>query len=109
MKKRFLIVFLIFNLRSRNCSLKKDDLIKEYEVLIHYRLSCMKLQKENSQLSERLELLQAVSSLNKDTDCFVDFPGLSRTSPDGQAEAKHSVENIAIINCDQGVNVKSVQ
>ena len=61
-----------------------------------------------SELRDKLELLQ-VSSLNKDLDCFVDYPGLSRTSPDGQAEAEHSVENIAIINCDQGVNVKSVQ
>ena len=67
---------------------EKDDLIKENEVLKHYRLSCMKLQKENSQLRERLELLQVVPALNKDPGCFVDFPGLSRTSPDGQAEAQ---------------------
>ena len=88
---------------------EKDDLIKENEVLKHYRLSCMKLQEENSQLSERLELLQAVPSLNKDTDCCGDYPGLSRTSPDGQAEAQQSEENSTLTNCDQGVDVKALQ
>ena len=77
---------------------EKDDLIKENEVLKHYRLSFMKLQKENSQLKERLELLQVVPSLNKDTDCCVDFPGLSRTSPDGQEEAEQSEENSTLTN-----------
>ena len=68
---------------------EKDDLTKENEVLKHYRLSCMKLQKENSQLRERLELLQVVPSFNKETECCLDFPDLSRSSPDGQAEAQH--------------------
>ena len=45
---------------------EKDDLLKENEVLKHYRLSWMKLQEENSQLRERLELFQAVPSLNRE-------------------------------------------
>ena len=70
---------------------EKDDLTKENEVLKHYRLSCMKLQKENSQLREKLELLQVVPSLDKETECCVNFAGLGRTSPDGQAEAEQSL------------------
>jgi hypothetical protein len=81
---------------------EKDDLIKENEVLKHYRLSCMKLQEENFKLSERLELLQASS-------CCVDYPGLSRTSPDGQAGAQQNEENSTLPNCDQGVDVKSIE
>ena len=88
---------------------EKDDLTKENEVLKHYRLSCMKLQKENSQLRERLELLQVVPSFNKDPDCCLDFPGLSRTSPDGQAEAEQSEENVYVTNCDQVFNGKSLK
>ena len=71
---------------------EKDDLLKENEVLKHYRLSCIKLQEENSQLSERLELLQVDSSLNKDPDCCGNSPDFSRTSPDGQEEAEQSEE-----------------
>ena len=51
---------------------EKDDLIKENEVLKRYRLTCMKLQKENSQLRERLEQLQVVPSLNNKYEVLLD-------------------------------------
>ena len=67
--------------------------MKENEVLKHYRLSCMKLQKENYQLREKLELLQIVSLSPKETEDCAEFRGLIRTSPDGREESKGSEES----------------
>ena len=47
---------------------EKDDLIRKNEVLKHYRPSCMKLQKENSRLREKVELLQVLPSSKTETD-----------------------------------------
>ena len=47
---------------------EKDDLIRENEVLKHYRLSCIKLQKENSRLREKVELLQVLPSSKTETE-----------------------------------------
>ena len=79
---------------------EKDDLIKENKVLKHYRQSCMKLQKENSQLREKLELLEVVPSVNRKQERDLNSLCLSRTSPDGQEETDKTGDNASINNCD---------
>ena len=65
---------------------EKDDLIKENEVLKHYRQSYMKLQKENTELREAIELLTVVPHHRQDMAGSWQRLGISRTSPDGQEQ-----------------------
>ena len=63
-------------------------------MLKHYRQSYLKLQEENSQLREKIELLQVVPHTNAEKE----FPRtrilLNRTSPDGQAQTKEDLEKL---------------
>ena len=67
---------------------EKDDLIKENEVLKHYRQSYMKLQKENTELREELELLRVVPHNKEDIQDSWPRMGISRTSPDGEEQGQ---------------------
>lgn len=73
---------------------EKDDLIKENEVLKHYRQSYMKLQKENTELREAIELLTVVPHHSQDMGGSWQRLGISRTSPDGQEQMIESESEI---------------
>ena len=75
---------------------EKEDLIKENEVLKHYRQSDMKLQEENSQLREKVELLQVVSHMPTDTEQEIPRTRLllNRISPDGQEQTEEDREKL---------------
>ena len=60
----------------------------------------MKLQKENSQLREKLELLEVVPSMNMKQESDLNSLCLSRTSPDGQEEMGKTEDNASKNNCD---------
>ena len=77
--------------------------MKENEVLKHYRQSYMKLQKENSQLRDKLELLQTVPFSPKETEGCLEVHSLTRTSPDGQEESEQCDENRLSNNCDKRI------
>ena len=72
----------------------KEDLIQENEVLKHYSQSYMKLQDENSQLREKLELLQVVPPMPTEQEIPRTRILLSRTSPDGQEYTEEGLEKL---------------
>ena len=69
---------------------EKEDLIKENAVLKHYRQTCLKLQKENLQLREKLELLEVVPRVIREKGNDLNSPTLSRRPPDGQEETNNT-------------------